>query len=64
MSMAEMLRTRLGYSADPAIEMLLDKAKIAEIKVKELDATIYELEKSLEIVKVTRAAIAEQYKIR
>lgn len=64
MSMPELLKWKLGYAADPAIEMLLDKAKIAEIKVKELDATIYELEKGLEIVKVTRAAIAEQYKIR
>lgn len=64
MSIPELLKWKVGYAADPAIEMLLDKTKIAQIKIKELDATIHELEQNLEIVKTTRAAIAEQYKIR
>lgn len=64
MSIPELLKWKVGYAADPAIEMLLDKGKIAEIKVKELDGTIRELEHNLEIVKTTRAAIAEQFKIR
>ena len=64
MYIPEALKYRLGYASDPAIDMLLDKSKIAEIKVRELDLTIRELEQNLELVKVTRGAIAEQYKIR
>jgi len=64
MYVPEQLKWKLGYAADPAIDILLDKGKIAEIKVKELDLAINELQQTLEIAKFTRNAIAEQYKIR
>ncbi len=64
MEIPEMLRWKIGYAADPAIDILLDKSKIAQIKVAQLDAVAHELETSLNIVKMTRAAIAEQYKIK
>ena len=60
----EMVNWRVGYAADPAIEMLLDKNKIAQIKVKELDARIRELETGLEVARMTRDALRKQYKIR
>jgi len=60
----ELLKWRLGYAADPAIEILFDKAKIAQIKIRELDAIIRDLEMNLEIAKTTRDAIKEQYKIK
>jgi hypothetical protein len=62
--MPELLKWKVGYAADPAIDILLDKAKIAQIKVKELDARIHELETSLEVIRMTRDALVEQYKIK
>ena len=47
----ELIRSKLNYAADPAIDILLDKSKIAQIKVKEIDARIRDIE-------------AEQYKIK
>lgn len=64
MEIPESLKWRLGYAADPAIDILLDKSKIAQIKVAQLDAAVNELETALHIVKMTRSAIAEQYKIK
>ncbi len=62
--MPELLKWRIGYAADPAIDILLDKSKIAQIKVRELDAKIDHLERDLEIAKMTRDALKEQYKIK
>lgn len=53
---------RLGHAADPSIEMLLDKGKLAQIKIRELEMRIHELETSLEVVKMTRDALKSQYK--
>jgi len=62
--LSELVKWKIGWAADPAIDMLLDKGKIAQIKVKELDARIRDLEVNLEIIKLTRDAIKEQYKIK
>jgi len=62
--MSELLKWRIGWAADPAIDILLDKSKIAQIKIAELDARILDLEKSLEVIKMTKEALKEQYKIR
>lgn len=55
--------SRIGYAADPAIEMLLDKSKLAQIKIRELDMRIRSLEEGLEIAKMTRETLKAQYKI-
>ena len=60
----ELLKWKVGYAADPAIEMLLEKPVIADIKVKELDMVIRDLESNLEIVKMTRDAIKRQHNIK
>jgi hypothetical protein len=60
---AEPVLWKLGHGADPGIEMLLDKSRIAQIKVKELDIMIYELTQRLEIANMTRDALKSQYKI-
>ena len=60
----EIVKWKIGYAADPALDMLLDKGKIAQIKVRELDARIHDLERNLEIVKMTRDALKEQYKVQ
>ncbi len=62
--MSALVMSKINYAADPGIDILLDKSKIAQIKVKELDARIRELEMNLEVVKMTRDAIMEQYKIK
>lgn len=60
----ELVKWKAGYAADPGVEMLLPKDKIALIKVKELEARIHDLEMTLEITRMTIDAIKEQYKIR
>ncbi len=60
----ELVKWKAGYAADPAVEMLLPKEKIALIRVKELETRIRDLEMTLEIVTMVRDAIKEQYKIR
>lgn len=51
-------------TGDPYTEMLLDKKTIAQIRVKELDAKIRELDTNLEIAKMTRDALKAQYKLK
>lgn len=62
--MSELLKWKIGWAADPAIDILLDKSKIAQIKVAELDARVRDLEMNLDLIKMTRDAIKEQYKIK
>jgi len=62
--MPELVKWKVGYSADSGPELKIDPSKIAMIKVKELDARIRDLEMRLEILKMGRDAIKEQYKIK
>ena len=52
-----------GYVSDPSIELLFDKSKIAQIKVRQLEMMIKGLEGELEIVKMQHKMIKEEYKI-
>ncbi len=60
----ELLKWKVGYVSDPSIDILLDKTRIAQIKIRELDASIRNMETNLEIVRMTRDALSEQYKIK
>jgi hypothetical protein len=51
-----------GYVSDPSIELLFDKSKIAQIKVKQLEMVIQGLEAELEIVKLRHKMLKEEYK--
>ena len=55
---------RLGYAADPAIEILLPKDMLARIKVHKLDMAISELKVTMENLKMQRDMLAKEYKIR
>lgn len=55
---------RVGYAADPAIDVLLDKSKIAQIRVRQLDGIIYELKTQLEIAELEKGMLVEEYKVR
>ena len=60
----ELMKWKAGYAADPSIEILLAKDKLAHIRVKELEAKISDLERSLEIARMTRDALKEQYQLK
>ena len=53
---------KVGCGGDPAIHILLDKATIARIKIKELEAVIHGLQMNLDVAKMTKDALQEQYK--
>ncbi len=59
----DIIRARLGYVADPGIEMLLDKHLVARIKVVQLETQIKLLEMQLEASKIALDALREQYKV-
>ena len=54
---------KVGYAADPAIDMLLDKSRIAQIRVRQLDAVIRDLEAHLEIAQLERKMLVAEYKL-
>lgn len=54
---------RPGYSADPGPDILLDKSKIARLKVRQLEMVVHELEGQLEMAKMELDMIREEYKI-
>jgi hypothetical protein len=54
---------QIGWSADPDISILFDKSTIAQIKVKELDYRISQLQQAIDMTKMMRDTLAKQYKI-
>jgi len=60
----EIIRARIGYAADPAIEMLLNKDLLARIKVSQLEGGIRLLEMQLETARMTLDALRKQYEIK
>lgn len=60
---ASSLATFKGPVADPIPFWISDKAKLAKLKVLQLDAQIAELEKQIEFLKLERDLLAEEYKI-
>ncbi len=61
---AEQRILKIGYAADPAIDILLDKSKIAQIRIRQLDSVISELNAQLELAKMQQQMLREEYKIR
>ncbi|MBE0478714.1 hypothetical protein IBX65_06310 [Candidatus Aerophobetes bacterium] len=53
-----------GPVADPAPWYLLDKAKLAQLKIRQIDAAITELEKQIDFLKLERNLLKEEYKIK
>ena len=60
---AEHVHARLGYAADPAIEILLPKDMLARIKIQQIDTAINELRLTMENLTMQRDMLAEEYKI-
>ena len=52
---------KLGYAADPATEILLDKKLIAQIKIRQLEMVIQTLESQLELVNMERDMLLKEY---
>lgn len=62
---AQMARlVRVGYAADPAIDTLLDKSRIAQIRVRQLEMAVKELESQIELANMQISLLKEEYKIR
>jgi hypothetical protein len=59
--MSENIAARLGYAADPAIELLLPKDMLARIKIQKIDMAINELQSEMDVLKVQREMLAKEY---
>lgn len=53
-----------GPVADPAPWYLLDKAKLARLKIHQIEAAITELEKQIDSLKLERDLLKEEYNIK
>lgn len=53
-----------GPCADPSPEYLLDKARLAQLKIHKLDMHVKELEKQMEFCKMERDLLKKEYKIK
>ena len=58
---SEPIQARLGYAADPAIEILLPKEMLWQIKVRKIEVAIRELESQIEILNMQRDMLQRQY---
>lgn len=55
---------KFGTVADPAAPELLDKAKLAQIKIRQIDMVIAELDKQADFLKLQRDLLKQEYKIK
>ncbi len=55
---------RVGYAADPAIDILLDKARLAQIKVRQLELTVKDLQAQIDLTNMEISALKEEYKLK
>lgn len=55
---------QLGYAADPAIEMLLPKDLLAQIKIRKIDIAVRELQANIELLNFQKEALMKEYKAR
>jgi len=65
MDLQNLIASIRGPIADPGPEIfsLLTKEQIAQIKVRQFDQQITQLESHIEILKMTRSALAQEYKV-
>ena len=54
---------KVGFAADPAIDILLDKSRLAQIRVRQLDQVIVQLEQQIELAKMEQSLLQEEYKL-
>jgi len=54
---------RPGWAGDPGPELLLDKARVAQIRVRQLDTVIQGLKAQLDIAQLEQKMLIEEYKI-
>jgi hypothetical protein len=60
---SESVVARLGYAADPAIEILLPKDMLARIKIQKIEMAINELKLTMENLSMQRDMLAKEYKL-
>ncbi len=53
---------RVGHAADPGPEPLLDKSRLARIRVRQLDTVIEGLKAELDIAQLEQKMLKEEYK--
>lgn len=52
---------RVGYAADPAIDVLLDKSKLAQIRIVQLEQVIVQLQQQIDLAKMEQSLLKEEY---
>jgi hypothetical protein len=55
---------KVGFAADPAIDLLLDKSRLAQIRIRQLDQLIVQLEQQVEIARMEQDLLKEEYKVK
>ena len=55
---------KVGFAADPAIDVLLDKSKIAQLYIRQLDQIIGQLEQQIEFARMEQDLLKEEYKLK
>lgn len=55
---------RLGTVADPGPELLLDKTRLAKLRIKKVDFAIQELKQQIDILVMERDMLKRTYKIK
>lgn len=57
----ESIAARLGYAADPAIEILLPKDMLAQIKIRKLEMAIKQLEADIQLMEMQKEMLTKEY---
>ena len=58
------IQTIMGPVADPGPELMLDKARLAQLKVHRLDQAITDLRNQIEIFELEKNLLAEEYNLK
>jgi hypothetical protein len=61
---AERIANVAGPIADPGPELLLDKARLAKLKIARLEQVLVGLEKQMDAVRLERDLLKQEYKIK
>jgi hypothetical protein len=62
-ALKEMIAAKVGYAADPAIEILLPKDKLAIIKVRKIDMQINELQSNIDSLVMVRDMLKKEFQL-
>lgn len=58
------IQTIMGPVADPGPELMLDKSRLAQIKVHKIDQVVLELKNQIESLQLEKKLLVEEYKIK